>query len=253
MAQEKFFRFGPIALTTTMTTNLLSPPSETGGVNVSSSSYYIVLDHISITNKTASPATFSLWLGTANTNAAGREVIGQGTSIAANRIFEWHGILIINPGEYLVGGASANTTLSITGQGRTGVTSNIDPLVQLPATMVAENTQVGVSLARVRLNNVTNEWDLTGNITQFPAATGIWKLVGSHSDYEARMTLNSGSITTGTLNVWLDLASVHSWTCQTGGGGPETISGNLTLEIRDKATTTVRATSSVTITANEIS
>jgi len=40
---NKAFRFGPIALTTTLTTNLLNPATATGGVNAGSSSQYIIL------------------------------------------------------------------------------------------------------------------------------------------------------------------------------------------------------------------
>jgi hypothetical protein len=82
MASNKTFRFGPVALTTTLTTNLLNPPAASGGVNAGSSSQYIVLKHLRITNKTASAATFSLWLGATGANAAGTEVIGSGADRA---------------------------------------------------------------------------------------------------------------------------------------------------------------------------
>lgn|SRR3990167_3393536 len=63
MAQNKTFRFGPIALTATLTTNLLNPPTATGGVNSGSSPNYLILKHLRIVNKTAGAVTFSLWLG----------------------------------------------------------------------------------------------------------------------------------------------------------------------------------------------
>lgn len=121
MANNKVFRFGPVALTTTTTTNLLNPPTATGGTNAGSSSNYIILRHIRIVNKTASSATFSLWLGATGANAAGTEVIGQGLTVAANAAFDWYGVLRLDAADFLVGGASANTTFSIEGEGEIGV------------------------------------------------------------------------------------------------------------------------------------
>jgi energy-converting hydrogenase Eha subunit B len=119
--QNKAFRFGPIALTNTLTTNLLNPPGATAGVNAGSSGQYIILKHLRITNKTGGAATFSLWLGASAGNAAGTEFAGTATSVAANSSVDWYGALRIEPTEYLVGGASANTTLTIQGEGEIGV------------------------------------------------------------------------------------------------------------------------------------
>lgn len=119
--QNKIFRFGPIALTSTTTTNLLNPPTATGGVNGGSSAQYIVLKHIRIVNKTSSAATFSLWLGATGANAAGTEVIGQALSVAANTAYDWYGLMRLDAADFLVGGASANTSLSIEGEGEIGV------------------------------------------------------------------------------------------------------------------------------------
>lgn len=121
MASNKRFRFGPIALTTTTTTNLLNPPTATGGVNAGSSAQYIVLSHIRIVNKTGSAATFSLWLGATGANTAGTEVVGIGTTVAANSYVDWYGNLRLDSTDFLVGGASANTTLTIQGEGEIGV------------------------------------------------------------------------------------------------------------------------------------
>ena len=121
MAANKVFRFGPIALTNTLTTNLLNPPTATGGTNGGSSAQYIILRHVRIVNKTASAATFSLWLGATGANAAGTEVIGQGLAVAANSYFDWYGLMRLDSADFLVGGASAATTLSIQGEGEIGV------------------------------------------------------------------------------------------------------------------------------------
>lgn len=119
--QNTPFRFGPIALTNTLTTNLLNPPTTTGGVNAGTPNPYILLTHIRWVNKTAGPVTFSHWLGATGGNVAGTEVLGQGKSVAANDVYDWYGRLKIKVADFLVGGASANTSLSIEGEGEMGV------------------------------------------------------------------------------------------------------------------------------------
>ena len=119
--QNKRFRLGPIALTNTLTTNLLNPPTASGGTNGGSSAQYIILRHLRIVNKTAGAVTCSLWLGATGANAAGTEVIAQGTSIPANSYLDWYGELRLDSADFLVGGASANTSLSLQGEGEIGV------------------------------------------------------------------------------------------------------------------------------------
>lgn len=122
MAQNKKFRFGPIALTTTLTTNLLNPPTATGGTNGGSSAQYILLQHLRVTNKTASAATVSLWLGATGANTAGTEFEWQATSVPANSYIDFYSPGVrIDSADFLVGGASANTTLTIQGEGEIGV------------------------------------------------------------------------------------------------------------------------------------
>ena len=121
MAANKVFNFGPIALTTTLGTNLLNPPTATGGTNGGSSAQYIILRHIRIVNKTGSAATFSLWRGATGANAAGTEVVGQALSVAANSAFDWYGILRLDAADFLVGGSGTATALSINGEGEIGV------------------------------------------------------------------------------------------------------------------------------------
>jgi len=118
---NKVFRFGPLALTTATTTNILNPPSATGGVNAGASAQYIVLKHIRLVNKTAGAVTASFWLGATTANAAGTEVIVQGTQVGANSYLDWYGQMRIDSTDFLVGGASANTSLSIEGEGEIGV------------------------------------------------------------------------------------------------------------------------------------
>lgn len=118
---NKAFRFGPIALTNTLTTNLLNPNTSSGGVNAGSSGNYIILRHLRIVNKTASSATFSLWLGLTGANTAGTEVVGQAKVVPANDVIDWYGYMRLDVADFLVGGASVNTALTIQGEGEIGI------------------------------------------------------------------------------------------------------------------------------------
>lgn len=123
MAQNTIFRSGPVALTTTLTTNILNPniTSLAGPVGYTQTQPYLVLRHIRIVNKTASAASFSLWLGATGANAAGTEVIGTALSVAANSAFDWYGQLLVKAADFLVGGASANTALTFQAEGEIGL------------------------------------------------------------------------------------------------------------------------------------
>lgn len=100
--------FGPLALTNTLTTNIY---------NNSSALLMDIITHIHIVSKSASAVTFSLWLGATGANAAGTEIAGSGRSIPANGSFDWYGRLAMKSTDFLVGGASAATSLTITGMG----------------------------------------------------------------------------------------------------------------------------------------
>lgn len=122
MASNRHFRFGPIALTTLMTTNILNPPTSAGGVNAGALPKYIVLKHIRIVNKTALAASFSLWLGATGANAAGTEFIGTAVSVPANSAYDWYSAGVrLDIADFLVGGAGTTLALTITGSGEIGV------------------------------------------------------------------------------------------------------------------------------------
>ena len=78
---------------------------------------YDVIEHIHIANKTAGAVTFRLYLGATGGNAAGTELFYD-HSIAANSEFDWYGRLKMLSTDFLVGGASAGTALTITIEGR---------------------------------------------------------------------------------------------------------------------------------------
>lgn len=111
-------RFGPVALTTTMTTNVLHPAAAgASAVGYTATASRIRLRHIRIVNKTGSAATFSLWLGLTGANAAGTEVIGTAQSVAANSAYDWYGDLTIKSADFLVGGSGTSTALTFEAEG----------------------------------------------------------------------------------------------------------------------------------------
>lgn len=122
MASNRKFRSGPVALTATLTTNILNCAitSLAGPVGFTATQPYLILNHIRIVNKTTGAVTFSFWLGATGANAAGTEVIGQGTSVAANSTYDWYGYLRMDSTDFLVGGASAGTSLSFEAEGEIG-------------------------------------------------------------------------------------------------------------------------------------
>lgn len=101
--------FGPLALTTTLTTNVYQGA---GG----SALIYDELRHLHIINKTAGAVTFSLWLGAAGANVAGTELF-TGVTIAPNDYFDWYTNLRLGSTDFIVGGANTTTALTIVGMG----------------------------------------------------------------------------------------------------------------------------------------
>jgi hypothetical protein len=121
MASNRILRVGPVALTNTLTTNILNPAAAGSGTGYTPTASYIVLRHIRIVNKTSSAATFSLYLGATGANAAGTEIIGTALSVPANSAYDWYGQLRMDAADFLVGGASANTALTFEAEGEVGL------------------------------------------------------------------------------------------------------------------------------------
>lgn len=123
MAQNKKENFGPVALTTTLTTNIVAPAAAgAGGVGYTPTATYILIRHIRIVNKTAGAVTFTLYKGATGANAAGTEVVGFGKSVAANDAYDWYGEMRLEgTNGFLVGGASANTSLTLQAEGEVGL------------------------------------------------------------------------------------------------------------------------------------
>jgi hypothetical protein len=116
------FNLGPLALTNTYTTNIMNPGTTTGGTNGGGSrNLYIILNHIHILNKTAGAVTFKLYKGATGGNVAGTEFMGTDVSVAANSYVDFYGEFLFKVADFLVGGASASTSLTIEAEGEIGV------------------------------------------------------------------------------------------------------------------------------------
>lgn len=123
MANNKLQSFGPVALSNTLTTNIIAPAAAgTGASGYTATATYIVLRHIRIVNKTAGAVTFSLYVGATGANTAGTEFMGTATSVAANSYVDWYGQLRLEgTNGFLVGGASAATSLTLNAEGEVGL------------------------------------------------------------------------------------------------------------------------------------
>lgn len=123
MAQNKPFRFGPIALTNTLTTNLLNPGTTTGGVNAGTpQNLFFLLKHLRVVNKTGGAVTVSLWMGATGGNVAGTEFEWQATSVPANSFLDVYPVNCrMDVSDFLVGGAGAATSLTLQGEAEVGI------------------------------------------------------------------------------------------------------------------------------------
>lgn len=116
-------RFGPVALTNTLTTNILNSniTSLSGPVGWTATQPVIIVRHMRVTNKTGTPQSVSLWIGATGANAAGTEFAWQGKTVPANDSIDWFGEVRLNSADFLVGGASANTALTWEAEGEVGL------------------------------------------------------------------------------------------------------------------------------------
>lgn len=122
MASNRLITVGPIALTTTLTTNILNTAvtSLAGPVGITLTQPIIILRHVRILNKTGAAATFSLWLGATGANTAGTEFIGVGQSVAAGAAYDWYGLAQLTSTQFLVGGSNTATALTLQAEGEIG-------------------------------------------------------------------------------------------------------------------------------------
>lgn len=96
----------------------------------------------------------------------------------------------------------------------------------------------------------TAAYDLTsGGLEQATgSASGTWLVAGVGADYDCMMTVNSGSLTSGTVGSWLNLGTTRSWTL-TRNGAIGTTTCNCTIQIRSASSLAVLASANVMFTA----
>lgn len=119
--QNKPFRLGPVALSATLTTDILNPPDTTGGIGTGTPGTFILLKHIRIVNKTAGSVPASLWLGASGANAAGTELMSALMVPANSHIDLYSPGIRLDVGDFLVGGAGAGTSLTLFAEGEIGI------------------------------------------------------------------------------------------------------------------------------------
>jgi hypothetical protein len=118
MASNRRFDFGPVALTATLTTNIwnVALTSVAGPVGFTATQPFALLTKLMVLNKTAGAVTFSLWKGATGANTAGTEFIGTAISVPANSNVVYYLNSRFASTDFLVGGASAGTSLTIQGE-----------------------------------------------------------------------------------------------------------------------------------------
>jgi hypothetical protein len=113
-------------------------PSSLGTVyNQSSSLIYDVIKHIHVTNRTASAANFSLFLGASGGSAAGTEIF-DAVSISGGQSLEWYGNIRMESTDFLTGISNAANALVITGEGKQYISEagSISPSFLVPSSFV---------------------------------------------------------------------------------------------------------------------
>lgn len=120
--QNTPLKLGPVALTVTLTTNIMNTnvTSLAGPVGITLSQPYAIMTHIRVVNKTGSAATVSLWKGATGANTAGTEYLWSATSVPANSYVDWYGRDKFTNSDFLVGGAGTGTALTLQGEGEIG-------------------------------------------------------------------------------------------------------------------------------------
>lgn len=75
-----------------------------------------------------------------------------------------------------------------------------------------------------------------------------WLVSGDVADFEVRAQVFAGTGLFGTFNTWLPCSANHAWSISATAG--HTKNGIIQVSIRDVATSTVQATASITLTAD---
>jgi hypothetical protein len=105
----KKLNIAPIALTTSLGTNLLNGAitSLSGPIGFTMPAPRLIVTKMQFVNTTGAAITVSLFKGATGAHAAGSEVFGSGLSIPANQVYTDYGEMPLDAADFLTGGASA--------------------------------------------------------------------------------------------------------------------------------------------------
>jgi hypothetical protein len=122
--QNRPLRVGPVALTATLSTNILNTAitSLSGPTGYVQTQPYAILTHVRIVNKSATQQTVSLYIGATGASAAGSEFAFNAYPVPANSYVDWYGRVRLESTDFLTGGASAATSLTFQAEGEIGLT-----------------------------------------------------------------------------------------------------------------------------------
>lgn len=110
---------GPVAMASSAA-NIYTCAQNLGGPTGAAGITYDIIKHIHVTNTTATPQTWNLYLSSVTaTETAGKELF-VAIPIGANGVFDYYTNLKATNGQFLVGHASA-ATVSITVEGESYV------------------------------------------------------------------------------------------------------------------------------------
>lgn len=122
---------------------------------------------------------------------------------------------------------------------------NLDPHTISGADFQAVNPSSATATFTLNSSGVAQA-TTSGSGSNPPAGTtnynDEWMRIGPNSAYEARATLVSGTLSSGTVGSWLVLSTTRSWsvTCSVGGGGGHVQKDcTILVEIRDATTLVV--------------
>lgn len=100
-----------------------------------------------------------------------------------------------------------------------------------PAVVIVGLDPYGVALTPA---DATATYRLTNTgLEQATSRTdSTWLLSGSASDFDVRMTVTSGTLTSGTVGSWVNLAATQEWTLVRGLNIPGVLTAEATVELR---------------------
>ena len=120
--QNKKEVFGPVALSATLTTNIVAPAAAgASAVGYTATADYLLISHIRLVNKTNASHTVTLYKGATGANAAGTELC-LAKVVPANDYIDmfFAPFRLEGTNGFIVGGADAGTAITFIAFGEIG-------------------------------------------------------------------------------------------------------------------------------------